>query len=107
MKAYILYGSKRSQPEAKSMLEHLLALQFEARHSDYQGGEYFRAGSKDGEGFVLKQNVDPYDGEPVEACGSEFPTLFYVNATFRATALKAVMDLAGNAFVLLREEVVS
>jgi hypothetical protein len=72
MATYILYGSKVSPVEAKGILEELLTLQFEARESDYQNGEYFRAGSKAGEHFELKKNADPFDGDPVEM---KFPEL--------------------------------
>ena len=66
MATYVLYGSKASPVEAKEILEELLTLQFVARESDYQSGEYFRAGDKAGEFFELKKNVDPFDGDPVE-----------------------------------------
>ena len=63
-------------------------LQFEARESDYQNGLYFRAGKKAGEHFELKENVDLFDGDSMEMKFPEFPTLLYINATFRSEELK-------------------
>ncbi len=104
MTTYVLYGSKLSPTEAKSILEGMLTLQFEARESDYQGGEYFFAGNKAGENFELKKNVDPFDGDPVEMKFPEFPTLLYINATSRSTVLKKIIAHSGGGFALLRDE---
>lgn len=104
MATYILYGSKVSPAEAKGILEELLTLQFEARESDYQGGEYFHAGSMTGEDFELKKNVDPYDGDPVEMKFPEFPTLLYINATSRSEELRKIVEHARGGFALLRHE---
>ncbi len=104
MAAYLLYGSKMFLAEAKEILEELLTLQFESRESDYQGGEYFHAGSLRGEDFVLKRNVDPFDGDPVEMMFPEFPIILYINATSRSEELTKSMAPAGSDFVLLRNE---
>jgi len=104
MATYMLYGSKASLIDAREVLEELLALQFVARESDYQGGEYFHAGNLTGEDFELKNNVDPFDGDPVEMKFPEFPTLLYINATSRADALKKIMENANSGFTLLRHE---
>lgn len=79
-------------------------LQFEARESDYQSGEYFRAGNRAGENFELKKNLDPFDGDPLETKFPEFPTLLYINATSRSAALKEIMEHASAGFALLRDE---
>ena len=79
-------------------------LQFEARESDYQNGLYFRAGKKAGEHFELKENVDLFDGDSMEMKFPEFPTLLYINATFRSEELKEVMGPARGGFTLLRHE---
>lgn len=104
MTTYILYGSKVSPVEAKGVLEELLTLQFEARESDYQNGEYFRAGNKTAEHFELKKNADPFDGDPVEMKFPEFPTLLYINATSRSEELKEILEHARGDFALLRHE---
>ncbi|WP_426305712.1 hypothetical protein ACN9MJ_24915 [Acidovorax facilis] len=103
MATYILYGSKVSPAEAKDILAELLALQFEARESDYQNGEYFRAGNKAGEHFELKKNADPFDGDPVEMKFPEFPTLLYINATSRPDELTKIVGHT-RGFALLRQE---
>ena len=104
MATYILYGSKVFPAEAKGILEELLSLQFEARESDYQNGEYFRVGNKAGEHFELKKNADLFDGDPVEMKFAEFPTLLYINATLRSEELKKILEHARSDFVLLRHE---
>jgi len=104
MATYILYGSKVSPSEAKGILEELLTLQFEARDSDYQNGEYFRAGNKTGEHFELKKNADPFDGDPVEMKFPDFPTLLYINVTSRSEQLKDIVARARGDFILLRHE---
>ncbi|MCA0212764.1 MAG: hypothetical protein LCH79_06265 [Proteobacteria bacterium] len=104
MATYILYGSKASPTKAKKILEELLTLQFEARESDYQNGEYFRAGNRTGEHFELKKNEDPFDGDPVEMKFPEFPTLLYINATSRSEELTKIVGHARGGFTLLRHE---
>ncbi len=81
-----------------------LTLQFEARESAYQNGEYFRSGNRSGENFVLKKNTDPFDGDPVEMKFPEFPTLLYINATSRWEDLKKILQHESSEFSLLRHE---
>ena len=104
MATYILYGSKVSLSKAKEILEELLTLQFEARESEYQGGEYFHAGCMIAESFELKRNVDPFDGDPVEMNFPEFPTLLYINESSRSEELIKSLALADRDFILLRHE---
>lgn len=104
MATYILYGSKVSLTKAKEILEELLTLQFEARESEYQGGEYFHAGCMIAESFELKRNVDPFDGDPVEMNFPEFPTLLYINESSRSEELIKSLALADRDFILLRHE---
>ena len=104
MAKYILYGSKLSLAEAKEILEELLTLQFEARESTYQGGEYFHTGSMTGEEFQLKENVDPFDDDPAEMNFPEFPTMLYINATLKSEELREIMEHARGSFALLRHE---
>lgn len=104
MATFILYGSKLSLVEAKTILEKLLSVQFQARESDYQGGGYFRFGDRARENFDLKKNMDPFDGSPVEARFSNFPTLLYINATSRGKGLKEIMEHTCGNFILLRYE---
>ena len=104
MATHILYGSKLSLAEAKEILEELLTLQFEARESTYQCGEYFRTGNRAGEHFELKKNADPFDGDPVEIKFPELPTLLYINATSRSEELREIVEHARGGFALLRHE---
>ena len=104
MATYVLYGRNLSPAEAKGILEALLTLQFQVRDSNYQGGEYFHAGNRDGENFELKKNMDPYDGDPVEMKFPNFPTLLYINATSRPDTLKKILGQARSGFTLLRHE---
>jgi hypothetical protein len=103
MKVYDLYGFLSDDiVAARGALEAALGQQFEARDSDYQGGEYFQLGKAGAEHFVLKRNVDPYDGDPAEQEFPQHPVIFYVNATARAAELRQKIATAG--CVLLRHE---
>jgi len=104
MTTFILYGCKASLAEAKGILEELLSLQFEARESTYQCGEYFRVGNRAGEHFEIKKNADPFDDDPAEMNFPEFPTLLYINATSRSDELREIMEHARGGFALLRDE---
>lgn len=104
MATYILYGSKVSLTKAKEILEELLTLQFEARESEYQGGEYFHAGCMIAESFELKRNVDPFDDDSVEMNFPEFPTLLYINESSKSEELIKSLALADRDFILLRHE---
>lgn len=79
-------------------------MQFEARESEYQGGEYFHAGCMIAESFELKRNVDPFDDDPVEMNFPEFPTLLYINESSRSEELIKSLALADRDFILLRHE---
>jgi hypothetical protein len=99
-----LYGCSLSLSDARAFLEPLLALQFDERESTYYGGIYFRFGDQTSENLILKRNVDPFDGEPVEMEHADFPVLFYVNRTSRASYFERVLAGASNVFLLLRRQ---
>ncbi|MBM0280190.1 hypothetical protein [Pseudomonas chlororaphis] len=102
MTAYDLYGFKSlSVLEARSKIEERLGFSFEERESSYQGGDYYKFGDKGEESFVLKRNVDPFDGEPVEQIFSEYPVLLYVDMTLRSEEIKSLLS---TEFYLLRHE---
>lgn len=102
MTAYDLYGFKGlAILEAKSEIEEKLGFYFEERESSYQGGIYYKFVSDGSETFVLKGNVDPFDGEPVEQMFSGYPVLLYVDMTLRSEEIKSLLS-AG--FDLLRHE---
>lgn len=64
-------------------------------------GIYYKFVSDGSEIFVLKGNVDPFDGEPVEQMFSGYPVLLYVGMTLRSEEIKSLLS-AG--FDLLRHE---
>lgn len=102
---YDVYGAEKScLLSAKSDLERALEETFEERHSSYQGGIYYMWGRSDSENFVLKLNIDPFDGDPVEQNYASYKILLYVNATNRSTDIEKVIS-QGGGFELLRHEV--
>lgn len=102
MAAYDLYGFKSvAILEAKSEIEEKLNFYFDERESSYQGGVYYKFINNDSETFVLKGNVDPFDGEPIEQAFSGYPVLLYVDMTLRSEEIKSLL---GVRFDLLRHE---
>lgn len=102
MPAYDLYGFKGAAIlEAKSKIEEKLNFSFEERDSSYQGGIYYKFGDKESESFVLKGNIDPFDGESVEQMFSDCPILLYVDMTLRSEEIKLLLS---TDFYLLRHE---
>jgi hypothetical protein len=102
---YDLYGIlSADMTEAKGILEAALDIHFEARESAYQGGEYFVFGKRTDENFLLKRNLDPIDGEPVEMKFPEYPILLYINDTLRSSDLQNQIGQQANKFVLLKHQ---
>ncbi|MDB5824325.1 MAG: hypothetical protein JWR21_3029 [Herminiimonas sp.] len=105
MAIYDLYGFMSDDMEvAKSLLEASLDIEFEVRDSDYQGGKYYKCGRTGVENFVLKRNVDPFDGEPAEMPFPDHKISFYVNDTLRSADLQNRISQKAKGFVLLRHE---
>lgn len=103
--AYDLYGIKGlSLLQAKECLDEVLKISFEERESSYQGGIYYLWGGNEAEHYILKLNLDPFDGEPVEQDFPRFPVLLYINATERSSSISAIIREVG-LFNLLRHEV--
>ncbi len=102
MSIYALYGLKGlSLMDARSKVESALGCFFEERESSYQAGIYYRFQAGEEESFVLKNNLDPFDGEAVEAQFAEYDVLLYVDATQRSAPIRSLL---GPEFCLLREE---
>lgn len=103
--AYDLYGAKElSLQGAKAFIERALGAVLEERESSYQGGIYYILGDSVSEHFILKLNVDPFDGEAAECDFSDYTVLLYVNDTFRASDIE--MSIGREyGFELLRHEV--
>jgi hypothetical protein len=105
MAFYDLYGfSSLDIQGAKQLLEKALDLEFQAHESAYQGGIYFQHGNANEEHLVLKQNLDPYDGEAAELSFSKYPVLFYVNDTARSEDFQQRIMASLPALALLRHE---
>ncbi|TKC79202.1 hypothetical protein FAZ69_30540 [Trinickia terrae] len=105
MTIYDLYGfSSADIDKAKSILETALGIRFVAHSGSYHGDRYFIFGDDEGEHFVLKQNVDPFDDEPAEMDYPEHPILLYVNDTSRSVDLQKIIAKKAEGFVLLRHE---
>lgn len=99
---YDLYGvSEVDLDLAVNILTSKLSLNFVKRDSVYFG-EYYIAGSKKYEHFVLKWNIDVLDGLPDETDFDEYKILLYVNDTCRSEAYRNVLIDSG--FSLLRTE---
>lgn len=102
---YDLYGAEKScLLSARNDVERALGEIFEERDSSYQGGIYYMWGRSDSENFVLKLNIDPLDGDPVEQNYASYKILLYVNATNRSADIEKVIS-QGGGFKLLRHEV--
>lgn len=102
MATYDLYGYKGvAILEARSKIEENLNFSFEERESLYQGGVYYKFGSKESECFVLKVNIDPFDGEPVEQSFPDYSILLYVDMTLRSEEIRSLLS---TDFYLLRHE---
>lgn len=100
--AYDLYGFKGVNIfEAKLKIEGKLNFSFEEGESAYQGGVYYKFGEKESESFVLKGNLDPFDGGAVEQKFSDYPILLYVDMTLRSEEIKFLLS---KEFCLLRSE---
>ena len=84
-------------------MEGILGISLEERESTYQGDFYYALKTSELEGFVLKENVDPFDGDAVEQNFSDFLILLYVNGTHRYSELEALLRRGGEAFLLRHE----
>lgn len=101
---YDLYGAEElCILSAKDNVERALGENFEERDSSYHGGVYYMWGRSDSGNFILKLNIDPFDGEPVEVNYPSHKILLYVNATRRSSDIEGVIGKSG-CFKLLRHE---
>jgi hypothetical protein len=103
MAAFDLYAvNSDNLKDAKAFVERVLSIFLESRESTYHAGEYFFFGDWAGEHFLLKQNLDPFDGEPAEQGFPESSIILYVNDTRRSMELRDA--LVRDGAVLLRHE---
>ena len=105
---YDLYGCRLEDLEsARAKVERALGVEFKAHESDYQGGDYYRFGSSEGESFLLKRNFDAVEGEWFEDKFKEHPILLYVDRTRRPKDIEKRLERSGSLFALLRRETAS
>lgn len=105
MRIYDLYGfSSADIDEAKVLLESVLGIKFDARNGDYQGGDYFQCGRVGNENFILKRNIDPYDGEPAELKFPDQQILLYINNTPRSVELQTLIKQRVGSLTLLSHD---
>lgn len=103
MTHYDLYGARNvSACQAKNNLENILGIIFEERESSFHGGVYFKYKNQS-ENFILKNNLDLMDGEPVEQAFDQYPILLYINSTGRSAELSSKI-LEDESFELLKHE---
>lgn len=104
--SYDLYGVKGAALlSVKEILEDSIGLSFYERESSYQGGVYYYSGDRVSESLIIKNNLDPFDEEPVELNFSDWPVLIYVNSTGRAFELEKIMTQDERIVLLRREKI--
>ena len=105
MAVYDLYGfSSIEISDVKILVEESLNIEFTARNSTYQGGDYYIWGNRGEANILIKRNVDPFDGEPSEMAFGEYPVLLYVNNTERSEIIRGVLSTKLVSAALLRHE---
>lgn len=98
-----LYGTLCEDIEqVKRAVEAALDCTLQRHESAYVSGDYYRAQLASGESLILKSNIDPLDGEPVEGAASQFPILLYVDNTSRSDEIGSKLGSANISFVLIR-----
>lgn len=101
---YDLYAfSGESLSQARDWLESESDIIFREHDSTYHGGVYYIAGDKWNEHLVLKENIDPLDGEPDEMDYPHHKFLLYINRTPRPEFFKHILS-ACDCFNLLKSE---
>jgi hypothetical protein len=100
-----LYGStSRDLETVKTAVEDALGCRLEPHESTYQGGDYYRADLISGESIVVKKNIDPFDGKPVETKFPRYPILVYVNHTSRSSDIQSAFRGGKIRITLLRHK---
>lgn len=98
-----LYGLIDKDLEAaRRLIEQVLGIRFEGHDSSYLGGVYYRYGAFNAEHFVLHQNLDIVDNEPIEPSYSAYPLLLYVNKTDRSEQIAALVTEMVEGAALLK-----
>jgi len=104
MFSFDLYGfTQKDIDTIRILIEKTIGVRFEAHNSSYLG-DYYRYGASDSEHFVLQQNLDLLDNEPIESDYSDFPVLLYVNRTRRPEELAGLIGKLCDGVALLKHE---
>lgn len=104
MFSFDLYGFTQKEIDTiRILIEKAIGIRFEAHNSSYLG-DYYRYGGSDSEHFVLQQNIDALDNEPIELDYPDFPVLLYVNRTSRSEELARLIDKLCDGVALLKHE---
>lgn len=105
-KIFDLYGSLTSDvSEVKHRVEQALKLALFLRDSSFHGTYFCSDAAYSSEQYLLKGNIDPLDGEPVEADYPEYKTLLYVNDPKNWDIVKERLTAPEAGMVHLRHEV--
>jgi hypothetical protein len=103
MKTFDLYGFRKDNLEdARIAFQQALGVTMVPRDSLYLGGSYYRYASSGQENFMIRRNLDPFDGEPAELDFPDMPVLLYVNETERSRELEQILTTNIPSLVLLR-----
>lgn len=103
MATYELYGYIGDEISyAKEFLEKAIGVELVARDSAYHGS-YFIYGDTSGEHLLLKKNLDPFDGDPVEISYGSYGVLLYANEVEPVRSIERFI-VKDNGFALLRRE---
>ena len=102
---YDLYGfASLDIEQVRKEVEESLSISMVGRQSDYHGLYYFY-GDKTKESLILKNNVDPTDGEPAELKFAQTPVLLYVNRSERSDLIRRLLEEKMAACSRLRHEI--
>lgn len=101
MSAFDIYGLLNIDLEsAKTMVESVLGLKLQAHDSSYRGGSYYRQGTTGEENFILQNNIDLIDGEPIDF--PQYPILLYINHTDRSFEIRQMIESSQEKMILLK-----
>ena len=100
-----LYGSTSTDLEVvKSAVENSLGCKLQCHDSLYHGGDYYRADLLNGESILVKNNLDPFDGDAVDLKFPGYPILVYVKGTSRTADIKAAFSRQKPPIMLLHHK---
>ena len=100
-----LYGTTSDDiEEAKASVEAALECSLNRHESTYTSGDYYRADLMNGEVVTLKNNIDPFDGKPLETNFPNYFIILYISNTRRSPEIKSALRGGKVSFILLRHK---